>query len=434
MAEEVLTLFYKDREEVLKIYNTGGNIVQYLGGVNKRLCPLLGASIKTVKKLGKGSWGTVFEVYFNDGRTRHYAVKVVTNTKILHKSVSLQTVQQFADELSEEYNIDADIVVQFNGGNSSKMTKSVILPFWATNCSRDKKVYSKTNCKGKVTVPKGSYICPNNAYVEYMISLLVSSKLTQGISINFLDTFGFMTCSDLKQYMFMEKIDCPLSKLRSCIGHGTKLDSILNSITIQLLHAISVYQKLKIVHNDLSVDNVFLEKVTDKTVFNKQTLIDADYFSYKVGRKIIYIPKCPVIVKIGDWGLAAKYSSPYIIPADVIDESACFKTDVEKTHGLLPNYYTDFYDPLMILADILKHFSGEKLPLIRSIFETMVGMKHKTAIDKYWISDSYYRPRAVVLDEVSKVGVRSILTDSMLMEQYLTKPPKGSKIVLLGSS
>ncbi len=410
-SKDVVQLFFENRKETLEIVNTGGNLFNYLTKQTS-LCPLIKSKITLVKMLGKGASGQIFSIDFNGKGSRRYAVKIT--------EITLYT------ENKEPMDV---------------MFKKL--------CSNKRK-YHRTDGRGVIEIPKGSFIC-ESVYSEYIISLLIGEIIRNGTCINFLDTFAFALCPGVspskyyvtaKQYTFMEQIDTTLRRSLRCIVEKPRNMSksgipkktskeISEFIFIQILFGIAVYQKLyNIVHGDLHDDNVFL--VHDPNLEWKGHKIGTfDNFKYTItnpdGSKTeIYLPAIPLIVKIADFGLAVKYSKN---GEPIIGEKTTMENGFDHS-SILPNFYNKAYD-VVYIADIMQNLNPSN-EFIKGILTWMANgdMKNMDRI----IDRKNFRPKLELLEtELSHVSPEAILSNPKLMGKYLERPPKGNKILNIGN-
>jgi len=156
----------------------------------------------------------------------------------------------------------------------------------------------------------------------------------------------------------MDKIDGELRKNKKCVIKKNKKClplshlglpkagdfNLINGLYIQLIFAIAMYQdKLKLSHNDLHASNMFIEFVTKKTIYNNQTLHDADWYHYHCKGYDLYFPAIPIIMKIGDYGLSVKYSEP------IVGDKSVFEDGLDQNDGngpWIPNTFMPSYDCL----------------------------------------------------------------------------------------
>jgi serine/threonine protein kinase len=356
------------------------------------VCPLIGKKIKLVKKLGEGEYGAVFEIHIPGQGNKQYAVK---------KSHSKERTTIRGCTVMKEYTV----------GKYPEQT----------------------------TVSKGDIVC-DDVYTEYLIALLAGKIARSGKSANFFDTFYFATCDDKKKqahYTFMEMIDTSLRATLPCVSEktykkrqkGSMYPEVMDYILVQTLHSIGVLQSwYKIVHGDLHTGNIFLEIVTPETTFGGKKLLEVDYYEYRINGKSIYIPggkACPFIVKIGDWGLASKFSKPQIFNKLVIKDGY---TAPDGTK-LIPNFYTPAYD-VVYTVDVIwslnrsNKFIADILSFIAGVPPTKLANFHRQVQP---------RPTWDLMTRFAHVTPASILTDEKLMGDFSVRPNVDeSKIALLG--
>lgn len=462
---DLLQVFYENKEEILDIYNTGGSIVQFLAKTDKKICSLFGSKIKYLDRIGKGSQGIVFEINFPNKGTGKYVVKrsISNDVEIMNISVPIKgslsrsqiKVSDFANNLiNSGLNINYNVIIESNGGNPDKLLNigdKFIIPYFATNCIlNNNKIIRKLDDSGSYVIPKNSYLCINKTYSEYLISLLVSKFLNSKsnyFSINFINTISFSTCpispNKIYQYTFMEKIDSSLDNIKNCLfelddkGKINKNfrpsinEEVVNSIYIQILHAISIYQTLNIVHGDLYLGNIFIEYINEKSILNETKLFDIDYFEYQIDSQSIFIPggkACPFIVKIGDWGLSCKYSEPMILNKEVINDGM---DQYDGNGAWLPNFYCKSYDPFFITDCFYEEYNISNT-FISNIFKYMLNANDKNFKEKReeHMNREIQRP---VIKHISKLNcdVIEILKNKNLMGKYYTYREKS---ILIGKN
>lgn len=424
--DEALTrkikLYFNDREEVLKIIDSGGDIIQHLSKEND-ICPLIGSYITIGKMIGKGKNAAVFDIKIPGFSKTSYVAKITDPFTYVFFTQGREDWDILEGNLKAE-NSSMDLVLSYNG-----------LPI---NYDRDIPIkihVPRFMVGGSCSKKDGtSYIC-DATFSEYLISILVANLRRNGISVHFLDTFLFATCfgsRKIEHYIFMEKIDTNFGTLgdQICEKKFSNLNSInpnpnpeaVNSLYIQVLHALACIQdKYQIVHGDLHEDNVFIEYITKETQYNGKYLSESEYFEYIIDGVSVYIPNIGMLVKLGDWGFACKYSEPMICNKDVLDG---------KFPGIC-NYYTAAYDTLFITNAF--YFSNPSNEFLASIYGIMLnGVNIRKQLKKYFIKDPF-RPNPEKIRELRNLANPfNILTNNTLMGKYLKKPPKGSKIITLG--
>ena len=455
---DLIKIFFEGREEILKVLRTNESIVKVLSNVKNPVCPLMGSYIKLGKKLGSGKGGIVFEIEFPDRGKRRYAAKVakvpVYLFAVFDPSPPGTPSRTFLD-IQRMYEISANVVISYNkldAAPSDEITESIVVPLFKKGCSLRKKMeIPRFDHRGMFVLEEGDQICEPE-YTEFVLAVLAGEIYRSGQSINFLDTFYFATCvqddnlKNVKQYTFMEKIDRSLRKTIGCIteikhsGLPNKnyLPETVQCIMIQILHAICCYQiKYQMVHGDLHDENVFLEYVDENTTWGGKKVLDADYYKYTIGDTDLYVPGgrvCPFIVKIGDWGLACKYSSPQIVQKDVINTGY----DQRDGHGpWLPNFYSGAYDILLITLIMYSlnptnAFVRRILMWILDIPDTLTNDRINRVLEDVYNKGTTRPSISALSTTLGFVNATSILTDKDLMKEYMSIPQSGN-ILLMGS-
>lgn len=475
MTTDIVSLFYNGREEILKVLDTNQSLVKYLSNTKNPVCPLIGNKIKMLKTLGKGQSGIVFEIDFPGKGTRRYVAKKAKVDDELFEVVYPGSLQKYNFiDLQQMYNIKAEVIIEYNRltgiqNPNDVFVRPVIVPLFMKSCLTVKDSrYPRNDNRGYVDFEKGDQIC-EESYPEFALSVLAGELYRSGKSINFVDVFYFATCAneknlmDVNQYTFMEKIDGTLRRSIGCIFeqnikgglNPNHHEDSVNCVVIQIIHAIGVYQNAyELVHGDLHDDNIFLEYVTPDTQWKDKSVLDVDYYEYKVSNQSIYVAggrMCPFIVKIGDWGLSVKYKAPRIANKETI-HSGYNQNDGQGPW--LPNFYNTSYDLFYILSIIYQLNPSNKFlhaimswmvtgsTLDRPVAETDEAIREIYGYyDKRlyrnggWILSRLVRNRPLVTElstTLSHVSPTNILTNTKLMGKYLDSPPVESHTILLG--
>lgn len=371
------------KDEVLKIVDTRKSIVEFLTK-ESTLCPLIGSEIKMVE-IGDGTQGIIFNITFPGMGNKKYVAKLISPLL----GIDQNTGEKVRAERTE---------------SSVKCLSSEAYEF------------PKTNGDGVVVIPAESYLCDDETYSEYVLSVLVSEMYRKGECINFIDTFDFATCNSpiFKQYIFMDKIDDVLMKMTKCAFPESQPEVGMGAC-IQILFAIASYQQYKIVHGDLHLDNIFIEYITPETKFGGNLLSEADYFYYEIGGQRVYLSYTPYIIKIGDWGLSCKYSEPMVLNAYTV------ATGYDKW---IPNYYNETYDAILALGRCV--YNAQSNDDMQLLFAEMMGTidnratlfnymnvqlhpQSKRQSPKYWDNEKFVPPR-------------KLLTEGKSLEKYRKKP------------
>lgn len=485
---DVITIFSEGQERIIKAILEGESLTQIMMEPSP-ICAILETDIIFGKTIGKGMHGEVLQVSFPGSGIGKYAVKRAD--AMAARFTKGQNPTTFLD-LQKRYNIKAEKIIRYNNLKAQPgdvVPRQIWIPSFMTGCKLNKSIsYTRfdstkdTSATGVAVTPakfwgttdsttfnEGDHLCPMNVS-EFAISILAGSLYRSGRSINFLDVFYFATCKDpiitegsiVNQYTFMERVRTSLRKCLLClcernykgevgIMFSTRpeaVEKLMNSITIQILHAIYLYQSTyQIVHGDLHDDNVFIDFLIDgnssqsleegsirSLEWKNQRLIDADYYEYRIDGKSIYVPggkECPFIVKIGDWGLACKYSSPQIANVETIISGY---DQYDGNGPWIPNFYNEMYDMYYII-DILYRLNPSNV-FISNIMSWMLDVPPgiPDAIAGTSIIGQMHRPMMskISMSRFSHVSPKNLLLEDTIMSEFYKVPPAGSKIILLG--
>jgi len=409
---------FRDREEVLRVYNSGEALVKQLTAVSP-LCQSIGTDIKIAPEpIAKGVTGSVSDVVFPGAKKGQYVIKTffgkgTKGTTLVRRFVRPPKTLEEAIKSLKEY--DPDLLLAVNGGDPTKVVAKIMIPAFAMSCSPKTKFTYVTNVSNRlVTLTKPYYLCPTEAIPEYVMSLLVANLYRDGTCVHFIDTVDLLTCVEVgspKQHTIMEKVDGPLSKFVRCLFKKKKPDSrMITGVLIQILFAIACYQhRYQISHNDLHTGNVLLKHVTPDTEWNGQKLADADWYHYHILGVDLYVPSIPTLVKIADFGYSVKWSPPII------------GDEFLATKGLgTPTEYAPQYDSLMAIFA----YANTKVDFVVAALKAAIG----DATDVFSDKDRPYMNR---VGEFSDATAVNLLTNKTLMAEYTLKPTTG-KIVTLG--
>jgi len=462
MAERISFEFH-GREEALEIVNTGGQLVKYLTTQNA-VCPLIGSKIKLAEHLGRGVQGDVFLIEFEGMGEKEYVVKVLNHT--LSKETFFipikKSLREIAKAISKLDDVFIETIIAVNGNKPEKEYErgeySFNIPDYARPC-RTKSIRYYENLKygkgkGKrreeIIIPKGSYLCQETEYSEYIIGILCGDLYRKRISVNFIDFFSFASCpvknepDVIRNYVFMQKISGSFTSFKSCIIKKDTEEKyynpeILNVLYIQILHAISVYQRqYKLSHNDLHTENIFIELIKKGTKYDEQELSDADWFHYHIDGVDIYLPYVPMLVKIGDFGLSFKFSEPMIGDEYVIEDG--YDQD-DGVGAVVPNWYAPSYDSVYMTRYI--YVDNTDNDFLRKIMgwiidpderEPKKSWINKKAAERFEGMDGTRPALRMLSGEFGKFAhatAENILKNKNLMGKYLEVPTSG-KIVTLG--
>lgn len=364
------------RGEVLELYKKN-EVIMSIFANRSPICDEIGSSIKLTKILGKGQYSEVWEA---DNQGEYIAVKIPFKPlEIIEEKIEKrETIEEYAEHNERLNGINKSVIINMNGRDPKRIIKSgdiILLPKYAKNCLTTKIErfdYNTSNPSPKIlTLPKGSYLCDDESFSEYLIGLLFADLYTKGvngiISINFIDVLDLSSCPSGNSpfpkgterkwwdkqyddennllYIFQQKIEGELLNCPNPYFPNNNMPHI-SSVILQLFHAIECYQRAyQISHNDLNTSNIVYAKTPD--TWNGQDIRSADYFQYVIDDTSFYIPASDYILKIIDFGISAKYSSPMISDRLVI----------KGEYTTIPNFYSPAYDVGLLLTTIFAYIS-----------------------------------------------------------------------------
>jgi serine/threonine protein kinase len=192
-----------------------------------------------------------------------------------------------------------------------------------SKCSKYKTVqdYIQENC----VISSRMFFCEgekDNMMAEYLIGKLCGDFL----SINFLKMFQFEVCplsepEKAMDHILMEEASYTFDyfqylMLESDFSEKDK-EKKLDRILFQIFHALACFQNenVQIEHNDLHEKNIMVTEMNPEIAFRGKKLCQYEFLEYRIENESYYFPvkDMELIVKIGDFGLANKYSTPRIL-------------------------------------------------------------------------------------------------------------------------
>lgn len=220
-------------------------------------------------------------------------------------------------------------------------------------CFKNIEVRSKDK---KTRTYKNAFVCSKegveNIITEYYMSLYAS----QLSKYNFIDTYAIQHCPKETGYIFMEKIDDDLASLispRTFGASGTKHhlhleDDDMKIIILQILYALHLLHTSEIMHCDAHIGNIFYVSIDAYPELKKSECLLFD-FTCKANKHLpentrkFYIPtsKVKYIIKLGDFGLASKFSEPYIF------------NDIIFDHKEFVDYFSPMYDIIVAFSSMV---------------------------------------------------------------------------------
>lgn len=279
--------------------------------------------------------------------------------------------------------------------------------------------------------PRGSYLCDDGTYPEYIIGLICSNLYESGTSINFLNMFGFGICdytsvyndvykkyenrkrgehhSDkgidffenpgsldpvkIGDYTFMERIHGDVNGLFSKLTSSKTTSKLLlaetaDSIFVQVMFGISCMQRVHgIQHNDLHLGNVFYEDVNIAAKEGKYTTFKGKKINgktrlihYIIDGKNIFAPFTGVVAKIGDFGFSVKHFTPIVSAKD--------KTIKGTYNNDVPQWRDDSYDMLYSVASLWYVLGRYSLLVCKAMACIIAGYEDPSRLFKSFNSGS----------------------------------------------
>lgn len=465
-----INILFNGTREILNIVEMGDPLIDSLIIPNQIICPLINSKISLVR-IDSGAHGTVFEITVPGKGTKKYIAKrglfeidsinmgfgpiIEGDERLTTIGMSLKVLKSFNPTLNFDENSELIRV------NVPTTVGNIRIKECVTAESKTYEAIPYIDGEN-IEIPKGSYLCTNEAYSEYYIGTLLGNDYRMEKCINFFDVYSMFTCPDpdskwsYYQYILMDKIDTTERSILQCMSshtyHNIKGHSrdIQDGVYIQTMFAVAFYQTLyKISHNDLHENNVFIEivKKTDDslqitgTTFNGEYLADADWYHYQIGNVNIYLPAIPIIVKIGDFGQSVKYSHP------IVGDETVFRTGYNngrKWGPLIPNQFIPQYDSVYHTTCYIRElaaksrygYMGNFLKKCLEFLIPPIGVLKTDATDKAMnilISDKMIdsKSKRPKLKKLLKCRSSYDLLTSSVMDKYCIKPSRG-KIITLG--
>jgi len=448
--ETELIFRFEGKDTVLDVLEHGGLLVDFLGKPNNQLCPLVGTEIQKIIVLGAGKYGQAFLVKSKTDGERIFVMKTVKLKVSKNLSPRDYSMNDIIKIIRYNSKINPEIIKWVNNYKTEfKKDDVVVVPTYAIQCrTTEPIIVPRFNLKGKSVFPIGSYLCTDEGFSEFAIASMCGRLYSMGVSVNFIEMYNFAVCDEEapKSYTFMEQTDgdirLDINRIFNPIYSKYNIEYVEKCFVIQVLHAIAVYQTVYgISHNDLHPGNIFFNLVDEKTMFNGQTLYDADYFHYSISRVErepvnLYIPAIPYIAKIADFGKAFKWYPPKIGQMELIQTGFTGGDTPWMPNWFIPQYDTSFF-LISIMAEGPSSFASQifdKLKIPRELFrpENRPIFAPVDTNSKYYKSMPYRFNPSEPLSKFTRLQAKKILTNKALIGEFTTKPEKGKKIVTLG--
>jgi hypothetical protein len=403
--QKAIEILFNGKTEILDVIDENSSIVKYLGLPNDK-CGLIDTTIREGKLLGEGSYGAAYEITLPGMGAKKYVMKRTNITLEFYTRLSKNQILKKLNDIGMTYEdikplqIDQSYIDQFENAAGNEKVRVVMPPeicMLLKDLTVEKMPEEKTfmGYDVMVTFPKGSYLCENEAFSEYVLGVYLGKFYRENECINFFDAHAMLTCSpkttmmgkidgqevlQLNQYIFMDKIDGDFmgNSQKGILGQSECVKRALfgkmpkeeqnyaiDSVYVQTIFAIAFYQeKLQMSHNDLHCGNLFVEYVTGDTKFSNGYVAGADFYHYNYYGNDLYFPATPMLAKIGDFGLSLKYSEPVIGKKDIAVDGLTIDGRTYCT-----NYFAPSYDSLYFSmsysqqVDITNGGRGNIMPL-----------------------------------------------------------------------
>lgn len=266
------------------------------------------------------------------------------------------------------------------------------------------------------------YWCAESMVIEWIIGIYTSNEFVKGMTtrdlstqrcINFVRMYDMSICSiDLLEkkkgkkkkgkkpisnrsfYITMDRIDSDLYNIVSCIEK-----EYIANILFQMVFAIAYYQEvLKMSHNDLSEKNIFISLVKQGTRYNDKNIIDTPLTIYSVDGQLYAMNTCPIICKVGDFGMSALWNKRPIFSRGVMTfgEKGNLPTKMLKQYDLI--YCIDRLLALLVHKfPIVDGYIIQEMDILNNIIEWIHG-DNNSSDTLYQDGDFIDRPIPSVID------------------------------------
>jgi serine/threonine protein kinase len=357
-------MFFADRYQTIKLLNAGSEIVNQLGTDSPK-CPLMGTEIVFGKLLGKGVQGKVYSVTLPKLGNKEYVVKVTrTGVEVSRDTDDPDDFEEDLIEAALDHALPLKLVKSFNPDPSAD--KIFVPLFQNIPClTKRPREYTNLATKKPIIVPKGVYMCEDDTFAEYAIALLCSQFVEKHQSANFIEVYDLISClKPRERYFFMAPIDTTIRDIRHLLFELDDDDKLiypandpleLEGLYLQLVHAMAMYQSIGISHNDFHTANVFLKN---------SRMAPRLVYSYSIYGDKRYLQQHPnYLVKVGDLGLACKYTNVPILNTYIMENGY---------NNWIPNWFSRAYDLLFITDNL--YARNPSSVLLRSSMQFILGL------------------------------------------------------------
>lgn len=268
-----------------------------------------------------------------------------------------------------------------------------------------------------------NYICGNQVASEYYIGKQLTKLVEEGLGINYLRIHQMVVCPLAGKHggtvhITMEKADTDAYLSDKCWKAHEEV------VCLQLLGALAVAQsRLRLLHNDVKTDNIFLRKVGKREEYRGVILEDTKEWGYNIGGgEVVKFGRVPFVLMLADYGVSGMWPDvgPVVISRDA---STGFVTADGDTW--VPNYYLPCSDVIFGLDCLARTIPDG---LASKIITEITGMKY-THIPK---GASTGRPKIKWLEKLAKWDAVTVLRECKVLAKYRAHMIDTSKIAILG--
>lgn len=343
-------------DDIIRIIDSGGALVNLLSNTSSPNCPLIGSKIKIINKLGEGVEGTVYEITTAQGMNSRFAMK---ETKDKSRMITVRftpknTYYNQANAVVKGYKLPTtpEFYLSLNRIPGIAYTKrpkrNIELSFPTFEdiapCKIEKKVRFSFGVDINPPVLPGDYICLEST-VEASINAFVSNLIERTLCPHFVQFISFASCGKTTAFTFMEKIDVDLY---SVVDKFTPHQ--VTTLNFQVFMALAQLQEnFEIAHQDLHLKNVFLMNSKHYTWRNIVTS-NVDLWRYRIEGQNYFIDSPKFLVKLGDWGFSGKYSHPRLLRKDLMNG--------RFIDWNCPMNFSHVYDMLFYLTSLVQKLDG----------------------------------------------------------------------------
>lgn len=155
--------------------------------------------------------------------------------------------------------------------------------------------------------------------------------------------------------------------------NDNKLPKTIKRIIFQVMYNLAIFNKLKIVHGDLNLNNILLQK--------KSPNDNIDYYIFDIDNKVYYVKNKDFNIKFWDYGYAfATYDSPFA--SELTNADIYF--DIYRNCGY-PNIsnedfsFCDHYDLFVFCFGLLKSNINDRIieDFLKTVLSDIFSDRHK---------------------------------------------------------